>query len=61
MGIVCPLSQAAVSARFLMKQTVFSAAHAAESPESQGFEDNEHCAESVCLCLELFDGEYDTA
>ena len=24
-------------------------------------EDNEQCVESVCLCLELYGGEYDTA
>lgn len=29
-GIVCPVSQAAVSARFLMKQAVFSSSSAAE-------------------------------
>ncbi|MEY8401913.1 hypothetical protein AALA54_01035 [Oscillospiraceae bacterium 44-34] len=27
----------------------------------QNFEGIEQCAEKVCLCLELYDGEYDTA
>ena len=36
MGIVCPVAQAVVSARFLMKRTVFSIVPAAESLEIAG-------------------------
>ena len=29
--------------------------------EIADFESIEQCVEKVCLCLELYDGEYDTA